>query len=706
MKTFCIFCRRQNWARASDVRHRLGINDAFSKFPTIGRHDVDPEAAFDTYMISTEHRERSQYVSVQEGAIGRFAVVKLWPEIKTAEDECIARLKLAALALGVECVEVHPDGGMLCDPQDKVTKDNVDFVMHLHYDTPKRYDAFSFVALWNPLKFYHEWGYSRCSRNLTTHDDFLSCSSDAADHHVARMVRTTSTHLPARFNLYHSTPDVIHAPSLGDCKLFYAGINWEAINGGKSRHQEVLKRLDKTGLLRIYGPEIFQGVRVWAGYDSYVQEVPFDGISMIDEISRAGVALVLSSQAHKDSELMSNRLFESVAAGALIICDENPFAKKFFGDSLLYIDSRSPVEQIFTDISRHLEWARAQPDQALAMIATAQEIFRQKFTLIGNLSDLYSGLAERKRELLARQNPPTSPPLKVRLNLLMPEYSEGILRAHIDSVRVQEYGDFSPVLVVDVHTADEFRREIEGALAASPIAIELIEIDYFSHGVHREVKVRRRLGEIIQQLLGTTADMDAFMVVAPNEKLFSNHLAVLGGALQRAPEVHCAATAAVLLSSDAPVHSVHELLDFGHVDRAGPTGYGRFIFRVTSLPSDIGIALPYLDGRPLAVLVGGNAIDQQLPASITIDVSREFPERTWDEAAENEILRDYSPGAFKVATGFGPRPLAAQPVAPAMARLRFARRLLNRNWIRAQIQAIRQQGLPARMQVFKRKLGL
>lgn len=642
--------------------------------------------------------------ALPKDVIGRFAVVKLWPEIKTAEDECIARLKLAAQALGVECVEIHADGSLFSTPQVKVSKNNVDFVIHLHYDTPKRYDAFSFVALWNPLKFYHEWGYRRCSRNLTTHDDFISCSSDAADNHVARMVRTTYTHLPKRFHLYHSTADVIHAPSLGEGKLFYAGINWEAISGGKSRHQEVLKRLDKTGLLRIYGPALFQGVRVWAGYDSYVREIPFDGISMIDEISKAGVALVLSSQAHKDSELMSNRLFESVAAGALVICDENPFAKKFFGDSLLYIDSRSPIEQIFTDITRHLDWAKTHPDLALAMIAKAQDIFRQKFTLIRNLSDLYNGLAKRKRELLIRQNPPASPPLNIRLNLLMPEYSETTLRTHIDSVQVQEYRNFSPFLVMDTHVARTFRREIEAILATSPIEIELIEVDYFSYGLHPEIRSRRHLGEIIQQLLGAAAAADAFMVVAPNESLFSNHLTVLAGALQRDPDVHCAATAAVLVDGDAPVHSVHELIDFGHVDRAAPPGYGRFIFRMATIPPDINIALPYLDGRPLAVLAGGNPIDQQLPASICINVQTEFPPRTWDEAAENEVIYDYCPGAFKLATGFGPRPLTGLPVSAT--KLQFARRLLNRRWIKAQIQAIRKQGLPARMQVFKRKLGL
>ena len=65
--------------------------------------------------IRTDNRMQQDF-SLPPGAIGRFAVVKLWPEIKTAEDECIARLKIAAKALGIECVEVHADGGLLSTP--------------------------------------------------------------------------------------------------------------------------------------------------------------------------------------------------------------------------------------------------------------------------------------------------------------------------------------------------------------------------------------------------------------------------------------------------------------------------------------------------------------------------------------------------------------------------------------------------------------
>lgn len=639
-------------------------------------------------------------------SIGRFAIVKLWPDIKTAEDECIARIKIAAQVLGIECIEVKANGLLISDSSVHVSKANVDFVIHLHYDTPKLYDAFSFVALWNPIHFYHEWGYERTSRNLTTHDDFLSCSSDAADDHVARMVRMSSTHLPANFHLYHSTADVMYPPSLGDCKLFYAGINWEAISGGRSRHQDVLKRLDKTDFLRIYGPTIFQGVRVWANYKSYVCEVPFDGISLIKEISKAGISLVLSSQAHKDSELMSSRLFESVSAGALVICDENLFAKKFFGNSLLYIDSRSPSEQIYTDITRHLEWIHTHPDEAIAMITKAQEIFLQKFTLTRNLADLYDGLAERMLKLSAQQNPPENPAPKVLIYFLMTNYDESVLKAHIQNINVQDYADFYPVLVVDSLVSNLYRPKIEELLATSSFTIELVELNYFSYGIHPKIKANRPLGSVLSQLLSATEGFDAVMFVAPNEKIFSNHISVLAGALQRKPDVHCASTAAILINGDAPVHHVHETLDFGHVNPVGPTGYGRFIFRVSAIPEDINIALQYLHGRPLAVLVGNNNIDQQLPATIIIYLDTIFPDRPYKDAHENQIINAYCSQVFRIAIG---QDKYANPLVKteSVSRIpKFNLKAIYRRWISTQIRAVLEQGLLARLKALKRKLGL
>lgn len=638
------------------------------------------------------------------GLIGRFAVVKLWPELKAAEDECIARLKIAAASLGLECFEIHADGRLLEKPEKVIMKHDVDFVLHLHFDTPKLYDAFSFVALWNPIQFYHVWGYSRTSRNLLTHDDFLSCSSTPADDHVGRLIRKSAVHLPPFFNLYHSLADIVHSPSLGSHKLFYVGINWDVLSGGVSRHQELLKRLDKAGNLRIFGPTVFQGVKVWDGYDSYVGEIPFDGISMMDEISKAGIALVLSSQAHKESDLMSSRLFESVAAGALVICDENNFARKFFGKSLLYIDSRCSVEKICHDIENHLDWVRTNPNKALAMVEKAQESFRQKFSLRKNLSDLYCGFSDRKRKLLEHQRPEASPRISVSLCLLLPEYSDAIISAHIASVVAQEYEDFSPVLIVDKTADSNIRSRIDNALARSPVPIDVLEIEFFTCGVDKENKTRRRIGEVIADVLQGASLADAVVFVAPNEKILSNHLRVLAGGLARNPDKNCAATSVIYLRKYQPVHGVDEKIDFRQLDPYAPIGYARFIFRASAFPDDLNLALPYLDRKAMAILVGGGDISPEIPSTVMLYVDHEFPCGPWDEGRENEVISSFCPAAFAISIGHEiVLPPLTTPSAPGDLARRTSKQL-SRDWIVAQANKLRKEGVMARIGALKRKI--
>lgn len=585
--------------------------------------------------------------------IGRFAVVKLWPEVQAAEDECIARIKIAAAALDLECIEIHADGRLLTDVTKVITKKDVDFVLHLHYDTPKLYDAFSFVALWNPTHFYHEWGYSRCTRNLLTHDDFLSCSSPAADDHVTRLIRKDPTHSSPHFKFYHSLVDVIHPPTLGVQRLFYAGINWEALDPNKkSRHSDLLKLLDKTGELRIYGPSEFLGINVWKGFKSYVKEIPFDGISMMNEIAKVGISLVLSSQAHKDCELMSNRLFESIAAGAFVVCDENNFAKKFFGDTLLYIDTRRPVEKVCDAILEHLDWIISNKNEALNMIKKAQQIFKQHFTLRNNLSDLYLGFTERKQLLLDQQNPKNSPTITIALNLLMPEYSYKQLHTHIASVVSQEYTHFSPVMVIDKSINERDRVSIQAALKKASRPIELIELDFFVHDEHQEIKIRRNLGLVIMEILTKSSHHEAMIFVAPNEKLFSNHLQVLADCLIRNSDIRCAATAVILKSGNEPINTIYEEIDFRYFRPKHPNGYARFIFRTSALSPDLNLALPYLDRRVLAALVGENEIYQAMLSTVIIDVDNVFPIYLLNEDYENTVINDMFPTALNTYTGY------------------------------------------------------
>lgn len=640
------------------------------------------------------------------GLRGGFAIVKLWPEIKTAEDECIARLKIAATALGLFCFEIHADGRYIEQPDRVLRREEVDFVLHLHYDTPKLYDAFSIVALWNPLQFYHEWGYARTSRNLLTHDDFISCSSQSADDHVARLVRDVPTHLPALFKLYHSTADIVHPPSLGEFRLFYAGINWEAINGGKSRHQEVLKKLDAADAVRLYGPEIFQGVKVWAGYRNYVRGIPFDGISMIHEIHNAGIALVLSSAAHKSAALMSNRLFESIAAGALVICDENAFAKKFFGDSLLYIDSRCSIDQIFADIQSHIAWAKANPALALAKIEKAQAIFRADFNLTKNLRDLFSGLRERQAALAAHGaaaqlvNTTPASPMRVQMHLLMTDFSEQVLERHLTNASCQEYADLDITLHVDGGLPDTIRKHIDGRIAQTGGIIRVAVAQYYVTSPQGVVE-RRRTGQVIADVLQGAEALDngAVLFVAPNEILLSNHVAMLAASLLRNPQAPCVASAVLYRDGTGPVHSVGERIEFRQFSAQEPVGYARFLLRKAQLPADRALFLPYLDRKSMAVLSSTGVVIQEVPSTVLIQTDQQFPAGHWDEGQENELLSSLKPAVFVPHLGHAIiLPPLSLPVAPpkplpvktpgAYGWLVFQRSMLKRDGKRARLAAV------------------
>ena len=85
----------------------------------------------------------------------KFAVIKFWPNVKAAEDEIIERLKIAARSLGLECIVVDTFARLVDPPHTQLTRDDVDFVLSMHFTTPKRFDIFSLVTLWNPLPFYH-----------------------------------------------------------------------------------------------------------------------------------------------------------------------------------------------------------------------------------------------------------------------------------------------------------------------------------------------------------------------------------------------------------------------------------------------------------------------------------------------------------------------------------------------------------------------
>ena len=330
----------------------------------------------------------------------RFAVIKLWEDTVSAEDENIARIIAAAHEIGVECVPVDRNYKILPGKTSTATEESFDFVLHLHFDSLKINNLFSFVTLWNPLEFYHEWEYRRFSDALRTHDDFLSCASQGADRHIKRLIVNDNYHLEPMFTMFHSLSSPILMPDKGKGKkLFYCGINWERLGRPMGRHAHLLKFLDKLEKINIYGPEQLSGIKVWSDFKCYRGEVPFDGKSMIHKIHESGISLVLSSKAHIESSLMSNRLFESLAAGVNIICDQNPFPRKYFGDLLFYIDTKSNPEEITHQVMEHFRWIEEHPSESYEKAVESQKIFLEKFNLKDSLVNIYKHFHDRKRQL-------------------------------------------------------------------------------------------------------------------------------------------------------------------------------------------------------------------------------------------------------------------------------------------------------------------
>ena len=626
----------------------------------------------------------------------RFAVVKLWKElgIKNAEDECVARIKHSASQLGIDVIEILPDGRYLEDPNRVICPDDVDFVLHLHYQTPKNYDAFSIVALWNPVRFYMEWDYQRTTRNLLTHNDFFSCGSAPADGMARRKIQDSPCHIDEFFTLYHSVHENVHPPSLGEGKLFYAGINWDVLQGKGSRHGPVLRLLEGSGNLKIFGPKLFMGINVWNGFNSYQGEIPFDGVSMIHEISKAGISLVLSSEAHKESELMSSRLFESIAAGALVIADENPFSLKHFGDSLLYVNASQNPPLVAKQIMTHLEWARANKEEALRKIERAQEIFSERFSHKSNLTRIFKNLTDRKEKI---RNKILKTPIThhATLFMLLPDASDEGLRRHIKSFECQEDKATRGKLCIDSNLSLERKKQIASALNKS--RIEVIEVSFCNAFGKRE-----KLGQVISSLIEKWLEDELFVIVAPNEVLMSDHIFNLKKTIVAGPDlVGCASTVIHDLKG-SEVLRAHDLIDFGHVDAGAPNGMGRFMFRRSMLPKDYETCLPFLDGRALACFYQKERFRIHPLPSIKVDLHPEYPPRTWSETYENEVLREFDPQIFKMHLGFTPRSGYGPPVCPsAIFPARQKPKLSSNQKIRREVSRIMVKGL--RLLNFRRR---
>jgi len=344
----------------------------------------------------------------------RIGLVHNWPGSKNSELDLIQRICQVLSSLGHEGVMIDPFGNVLkldtgahYMPDERPRLGTLDFYLNLHYLNPKLLDFYSYVVNWNPLDYIllnptdgsenSPWHIEFIHDSLLSHDYILSASSSAMDHYrdcQYSLSRWAPHHgelsMHATCQIFDDLPSI----DLAEFRVFYIGANWERAAKAnnpqaKIRHEGLLERLDRTGDFEFYGVREQMGVFLWEGFRHYRGELPFDaGKSIVEACNKAGVALVLSSDAHRESGVVSTRIFQACAARAVVICDNNPFVERFFGDTVLTFEYATDTETTFLNILEKVAWIRGHQQEASKMANAAHEIFRTNFSLDAELSRL------------------------------------------------------------------------------------------------------------------------------------------------------------------------------------------------------------------------------------------------------------------------------------------------------------------------------
>lgn len=326
----------------------------------------------------------------------RIAFYNIFGELKNAEQETLMRLQYVFSKQGHELLVIDRDGYVISDCDCKgtlVENACVDFMFTyntLDFALIVCPDVFSVFFHWAPMGFVANFQTSLLMKMFNGYD-FFAC---AYEQNVFRDITQIHTHRVPFIGSSLPKDFCVEPKMQKNRKLFYVGINLERALKNM-RFGTLLQELDQTNLLEIYGPkEAFGQKNLWAGFQSYKGEIPFDGRSILEKINQAGVCLALNSPMHNDADAVSNRTYEAAAAGAVIISDDNEFVRKYFEDTVFYIDKNLSEEQASKRILEILEWVNQHPEQAYEMARKSQEKFMQKLTLDDMVADCISGVQE------------------------------------------------------------------------------------------------------------------------------------------------------------------------------------------------------------------------------------------------------------------------------------------------------------------------
>lgn len=314
------------------------------------------------------------------------------------EMEICRRIEKASQNLGIECFFVGPDGYVLQNKK-HISEVKPDFLIVFDPAHLTLFDVFTYHLLWfvpGLVNSHHAVFYNSLSISC---DDRLGFPSEKAISYYNQFYGEVNSNY-----LFPSVPKNYALPPKefkdGESyKAFYAGIN---VDSKTVRHEKIFRYLDDRGLVNLYGPKNIEGKRNWKGFKSYKGEIKFDGHSLMETANASGITLALHHEAHVSFSMPTNRLFEGIAAGTLVITDRMSFIEQEFGDSIFSVDFNLTEEEKAKEIENIILWARKNPDEARNKIEQAQKIFFEKYELTKVIEKLCNAHEGRKKELFER----------------------------------------------------------------------------------------------------------------------------------------------------------------------------------------------------------------------------------------------------------------------------------------------------------------
>lgn len=464
--------------------------------------------------------------------MGRIGIINPWPGAVSAESELTLRIKRGIENIGVSAVCLDNYGHVLDAnlnvTEERVTGKDVDFIITTHYETHKAIDTFYYHALWNPPEIpLNQANYlSNVANNYLMNDDYLIHNEGVMQSHLKSLLLNKHRTTEGASALTTSFPaSAILEPKLENPVMFYCGMNWEVLLQGCNRHEGLFKLLDDTNKVKFFGPEIVEswgGIRPWEGYRCYQYEIPFDGFSILHEINECGVCLALSSDIHRRSSMVTNRVYEACTAGAVIISDENSFMLKHFKDAALFIDyNKNNPKDTFDQIMEKYNWIVNHKEEALKMAKRAQKIFVEQFALEVQIRKLIENHRNRFKQIacdIFAKDDSKKVLVTYVLNTLNKEQIAFYLSAVMDNVKNQLYGNIELAIAVDRRIYADVAKYCRTYCASA----KAISMDLFDKKGSRALTDGQAICQMLQK-----SSFDYFVNTNKEEIWFYDHITTL-----------------------------------------------------------------------------------------------------------------------------------------------------------------------------------